>query len=884
MNALKTIWRRLRLLGQQQEVKREIDEELLFHLEQRTAENIAAGMTPEDAAREARKRFGNLQSVREECREKRGASFGEETLRDLRFAFRQLVKNPGFTAVAVLTLALGIGANTAMFSLVSGVLLKPLPYSDSDRLVALFENQREQGQDHMNLTAPGFTDWRAQSTVFEDLAAYQPGGFDLTGAGDPARLSGIRASASLFPLLRVRPELGRGFNQAEDRFGGDRVVVIAHRLWQERFAGAADVLGQNMTLDGNSYTIIGVMPDSFRFAGLDADVWLPMAFEPWELENRGGHNYQAIGRLKPGVTLAAARVEMNGITERLSKQFELSPGWGVTMLSLQEQLVRSSERPLYILFGAVGFVLLIACSNVANLLLSRASNRAREFAVRGALGAGQFRIVRQLALESLILASLGAAAGWMLASWGLAAVIKLGMAGLPRLENVHLDVQVAAFSILATAVTGIACGLAPAWFASRVSLGEVLKEAARGTTAGRGGRLRGSFVAIQLALALVLLVGATLMLRSFARIQALNPGYAAEQILTASLSMPDSRFPGNSFSEREPFRKAFLAQVVERAAALPGVESAAVVMGMPLTPVGASMQVFVLGRPEPKPSEPQVSGYSQVSPNYFQTMGIPLLRGRPFDNHDVAEAPFVAIVNESFARAFFPKGDAIRQRLRVMDGHRDQPTEIVGIIPDTRQRSLTAQPGPEMYFPIMQRCWFTGQLVLKTKGDPAALTPALTKAVAGLDSRQPLYAVQTLSSLMADSVAQQRVQMLLLSTFAVVALLLAMVGVYGVMACVVAQRRHEIGVRMSLGAQRHHVLGLILMQVIKLSGAGIIMGVLAAYGLTRLLGSLLFEVSPCDPFTFVAVPCLLALAAVAGGWMPAWRAAKIDPMEALRHE
>src|SRR5438477_7142387 len=596
-------------------------------------------------------------------------------MNDLKFAFRQLLKNPGFTTVAVLTLALGIGANTAMFSVVNGVLLKPLPYPDSDRLVSLSENQREQGQDFVNLTAPGFTDWRTQSTVFEDLAAYQPGGFDLTGTGDPARLSGIRASASLFPLLRVQPELGRGFTEAEDTFGGDRVAVIAHRLWQERFVGATDVLGKSVTLDGNSYTIVGVMPDGFRFAGLDADVWLPMAFEPWELENRGGHNYQAIGRLKPGVTLAAARAEMKGITERLSQQFELSRGWSVTMLPLQEQLVRGSERPLYVLFGAVGFVLLIACSNVANLMLARASGRAREFAIRGALGADRFRIVRQLALESLILAGLGAAVGWLLARWGLAAVLKLGV-GLPRLENVHLDMQVAGFSILVTVVTGIAFGLAPAWFASRVSLGEVLKDAARGTTAGGGGRIRGSFVASQLALALVLLVGATLMLRSFARLHALDPGYVPEQILTGSLFMPDSRFPGNSVSEREPFRKAFLAQVVERAAALPGVESAAVVMGMPLTPVGANMQVLVLGRPEPKPSEPQVSGYSQVSPNYFQTMGIPLLRGRHFDNHDIVDARFVAIVNESFARTFVPKGDAIRQQLRVMDCHRDEPTEI----------------------------------------------------------------------------------------------------------------------------------------------------------------------------------------------------------------
>ena len=805
-------------------------------------------------------------------------------MNDLRFATRQLLKSPGFTAVAVITLALGIGANTTIFSLVNGVLLKPLPYPDSDRLVALFNNQPQQGQDFAGLTAPAFVDWRAQSTSFEDLAAYQPGGFDLTGNGEPARIFGIRASASLFPLLRVQPMLGRNFTAQEDVDGKKRVAILGNRLWRERFNRSSDVLGRSITLDGNVYSIIGVMPAGFRFAELNADVWVPMGFEPWELENRGGHNYQAIGRLKPGVTLKQVRTEMAAITGRLAQQYELDRGWGATVVPLRDRLVGDSKRPLYILFGAVGFVLLIACSNVANLLLARASKRAREFAIRGALGAGRPAIIRQLVLESLLLAGAGAVAGWFLAQTSLSLILKLGALGLPRVDNIRLDGTVAVFSAFVTLLTGLAFGLVPAWFASRVNLSDALNDSARGSSSGRGHWLRNGFVAAQLALALILLIGSGLMLRSFANIRAVDPGYRPDHILTASLFMPDSRFPGNSFSEREPFRKAFLAQVVERAAALPGVQSAAIVMGMPLTPVSAAMQFSVLGRPEPKLSEQPVSGYSQVSTNYFHTMGIPLLRGRNFDGHDAVDAPFVAIVNETFARTFFPNEDPIGQRLKVMDGYRDRPTEIVGIIRDTRQRSIAARPGPEMYFPIMQRCWFTGQIVLRTKGDPAAMIPALTKAVADFDSRQPLYSVRTLASLMEDSYAQQRLQMILLAVFAGVALTLALVGVYGVMACVVAQRRREIGVRMALGAQRHQVLAMVIRQAMRLSLAGILIGTASAFALTRLLHSMLFEVAPTDPLTFLVVPILLAVATLAGGWLPARRAAQVDPMEALRNE
>jgi putative ABC transport system permease protein len=805
-------------------------------------------------------------------------------MNDLKFALRQLVKNPGFTVVAVLTLALGIGANTTIFSLVNGVLLKPLPYPHSDRLVALFNNQHEQGQDFIGLTAPAFLDWRAQTTAFEDLAAYQPGGFDLTGNGEAVRLFGIRASASLFPLLRVQPMLGRNFTEPEDTYGRKRVAILGNRLWQERFNGSSDALGKSISLDGNLYSIIGVMPAGFRFAGIDAEVWVPMGFEPWELENRGGHNYQAIGRLKSGLTLTQARTEMAAIVGRLGKQYELDRGWGATLLPLRDRLVGDSKRPLFILFGAVGFVLLIACSNIANLLLARASKRRREFAIRSALGAGRPAIVRQLILESLLLAGAGAVAGWFLAQASLSLVLKLGPVGLPRMENVRLDGAVAVFATLVALLTGLAFGLVPAWLASRVNLSEALNDSARGSSSSRGHGMRSGFVAAQLALALVLLIGAGLMTRSFSNIRAVDPGYRPDHILTASLTMDDNRFPGKNVREREPLRRAFLARVVERVAAIPGVESAASVMGMPLTAIRASMQVFVMGRGAPMATDPQVAGYSQVSTNYFQTMGIPLLRGRDFDGHDTVDAPFVAIVNETFARTFFPNEDSIGQRLKVMDGYRDRPTEIVGVIRDIRQRGITTPAVSEMYFPVTQRVSFNGQIVVRTKGDPAALIPALTQAVAEIDVRQSLYFVRTLTSLMEDSYSQQRLQMILMAVFAGVALTLALVGIYGVMACVVAQRRREIGVRMAMGAQRHQVLAMVIRQAMKLSLVGILTGVAAAFALTRLLRSLLFEMTPTDPLTFLIIPILLTVAALAGSWLPARRAANTDPMEALRNE
>ena len=683
-------------------------------------------------------------------------------MNDLKFAFRQLSKNPGFTTVAVLTLALGIGANTAMFSLINGVLVKPLPFPKPERLITLFENHKEQGQDFVGLSAPGFTDWRAQNSVFEEMAAYQGRGFDLTGGNTPLRLFAVRASASLFPMLGVNPALGRGFTVEEDVFGNGRVAVLSHHLWQERFGGAADVLGKSLTLDGNIYSVIGVMPAGFRFSGMNPDLWVPMAFEPFEMENRGGHNFRGLARLKPGVSVARAKTEMDAITARLGQQYELSKGWALTLVPLKDQQVGDVRKPLLLLFGAVGFVLLIACANVGNLLLARAAAREREFAVRAALGAGRGRIIRQLLSESLLLTGAGASAGWLVAAAIVSAMVKFG--SLPRIEDVRLDVVVFWFTAILVLVTGVILGFAPAVLASRTSLSEALKDPTRGATQGRRQRFRFGSVVVQVALAIILLVGASLLLRSFSRLCAVDFGYQPERLLTAVVTMPDARFPG-----KEAQRMTFLAQLLERIAALPGVDSAASVMGLPLSFIGATSAFYIDGMPEPKPNEYLAAGYSQVSTNYFQTMGTPLLRGRRFDSHDTMNSPYVAIINEAFARAFFPDKDPLGKRLRVMDSYRNKPTEIVGVVRDMRQRDLVTAARPEMYFPTMQRCWADAQIVVRTRVDPALMAAILQRTVAEIDSRQTVSFIRTMESLMDNAMSQRRLQMLLLAAFSGVA-------------------------------------------------------------------------------------------------------------------
>jgi putative ABC transport system permease protein len=800
-------------------------------------------------------------------------------MNDLKFAFRQLVQNPGFTAVAVLSLSLGLGVNTAMFSVVDCILLKPLPYREPERLVNVFENCKAQKLDFVDLNAPGFQDWRAQNTVFEDMAAYRVRGFDLTGFALPERLLGVRASASLFSLLGVNAGLGRLFDASEDVFGKERVAVLSYGAWWERFGHQTNILGKTITLDGNSYSIIGVLPTEFHFQNIAAEVWVPLALEPWELESRGAHDYLGIARLKPGVTLDQARSVMGAITTRLSNQFELAKGWGLTLVPMQEQIVGGSRKALVMLMGAVGLVLLIVCSNVANLLMVRAVAREREFAMRVALGAGHGRLVRQLLCESLLLAAAGGLLGALVAFWTLGTVVKFGASTFPRLDEVGLDWRALAFGVTLTLATVLVFGLVPAWLSFNHKLSDVLNNGNRGSTQGRRQIFRVGFVTCQVGLSLILLIGAALLLRSFARLSSVDLGFQTDHILTAALSMPEARFPG-----REAQRKAFLAQVVERVSALPGVDSAASLMGLPLVFGGARSEVFVEGRAEPKLNEPRAAGYSQISPDYFRTMKIPLLRGRPFNSTDTTNAPYVAIVNEAFARTFFKGENPIGKRLRVMDSHRDEPTEIIGVVRDIRQRDIANPPREEMYFPLAQRCWFDAQLVVHTKTDAATMIPALRRAVAEIDSAQALYLVRSFDSVIHGVLAPRRLPMLLVASFASAALLLAALGLYGVMTFVVTQRTREIGLRLSLGAQKHQILGLVLRQGLGLVLVGIVLGLGGAFALTRLLRTLLFEVSPIDLLSFTLLPAVLVIIGSLACWLPARRATRVDPIQALRYE
>ena len=799
-------------------------------------------------------------------------------LNDFRYALRQLIKAPSFTFVAILTLALGIGACTAIFSVVNTVLLRPLDYPDADRLVIIRETQLPKFPE-FSVSPPNFIDWQKQTKSYEHLVAATSASLNLTGEGEPQRLVGVKVTARYFDVYGVKPILGRMLLPEEDAVGKNHVVVLSYGFWQRVFGGVRDVVGRSVQLNGEPYQIVGVATNGFGIAN-KVDVWTPMAFKPDETANnaRGGHYISVYGRLKSGVTFQQAKAELEVIANQLAVQYpDPQKGWGIFMMPMQDYQVRDVKPVLYTLLGAVGCVLLIACANLANLLLARATARHREISIRAALGAGRGRLIRQLLTESVVLAVCGGVAGVVLAWLGLDVLLALAPTTLPRMGEIHLNSTVLLFSLALSVVTGLVFGIAPALLAARADVNEALKQGARGSTEGGArGRLRSALVVLEVTFALVLLGGAGLLVRSFIQLAHVNPGFIPEDATLMRLSLPQKKYA------QPEQQTAFANALLERLKNLPGVQAVGLTHAMPL--VGDYVLGFnIEGRPVVDPSEEPSLNYYAVTPDYFRAMGIRLVRGRLFTPQDDAKAARVCIINETLARQFFPNEDAIGKRMNITNGP-DTWREIVGIVGDIKQYGVDKATSAQGYEPFAQVPFSSLNVVIRTKGSPAAVLGALRPTVYSVDKDQPVGAIQPLEEIMADSISRQRFAMTLLTVFSGVALIIAAVGIYGVMAYNVVQRTGEFGIRMALGAQQSDVLRLVLTQGGKLIGLGLAIGLLATLGASRAMGSMLFNTSAYDPLTLSSITLLLGAVALIACFFPANRATKVNPIEALRTE
>ena len=885
---------RLASLQLQPAQEAEIVEELAQHLEEVYQRSIAKGLSEHESKEIALRELSDADSLPNELKrvhkpfhEAPVPGSGRSNLltdfiQDLRYAGRMQLKNPGFTIVAVIALALGIGANTAIFSVVNSVLLRPLPYKDPERLVMVWEDASKFGYPRDTPAVANFVDWRDQNTVFEGMAAIADKSFNLTGTGDPERLEGRGVSANLFPLLGVDPQLGRTFTSAEDQPGSDKVVVLSYALWQRRFGGDNSIVGKPLSLNGETYTVVGVMPARFQFPTSDDALWVPIAFTSQQLASRGSHYLQVLARLKPGTSLEQAQTEMHTIAARLSQQYPNSnTDLGAAVTSLHEHLVGDIRPALLILLGAVGLVLLIACANVANLLLARAAVRQKEIAVRIALGARRWRLIRQFLTESLLLAAIGGVVGLVIAYGGLFLLRAFIPENISQAKQISIDLKVLGFTFLVSMITGVIFGLAPALQAVRFNQTETLKEGGRDSATGSGGkRIRSLLVMAEVAVSLVLLIGAGLLINSFLRLRNVDPGFRADNLLTMKFVLPEPKYAD---FER---RTAFYNDLIQRVQNLAGVKSAAVTTNLPLYRQGNSIGISIEGQPPPPPGKENIAVTRIVSPGYFDTMGIPLLSGRQLSDQDTETTPNVVVISEAMARRHWPGEDAVGKRIGA--GRIERPEDwiqVIGVVKDVRQFELTADPRPQMYLSYRQAAFFEPRdLVVKTEVDPASLAATVRKTVWEIDKDQPVSNIRTMEEILLASIERQRFSMLLLAIFAGVALILAAVGIYGVMSYSVAQRTHEIGIRMALGAQTSTVLKLAVGYGMKLVIVGIVIGLVAAFALTRVMSTLLFGVTATDPATFTLISLLLILVAAIASYIPARRATKVDPMIALRYE
>jgi putative ABC transport system permease protein len=819
----------------------------------------------------------------------------ENLLKDARYSIRMLRKNPGFTVVAVVALALGIGATSAIFSVVNAVLIRPLQFKEAEHLVRIWGKFEKAGIPKNWISEPELLDLKEQTQSFEDIAAYQSSGVNLTGKADPIRVNSASVNAGLFALLGVQPSLGRAFAEEEDQPGRDKVVLVSSALWRNRFGSDPELIGKTIGLSGDSYTVIGIMPQGFQFPDED-DLWIPLAIDKTHLDNRGSHGLEVVARLKPGVTRQQAQADLTNVAAALEQKYPnnyAGGGWGLYSVSMLDELVGSVRPALRILLGAVALVLLIACANVANLLLARATVREKEVAIRAALGAGRRRLIQQLLTESVLLSVIGGLFGLLLAYFGVRLFVVFGPKDIPRLQEIGLDARVVGFSFLVAVATGVVFGFAPALQISKPDLHDSLKEGGRGSTTGRH-RLRNALVVSEVAIALVLLVGAGLIIKSFQHLLQLNLGFRTENILTMRLSIPSTKY------KDDPQVGGFYHKLLDKVKTLPGVESVGAISHLPLSGSYSSGTTGV-DNADPEVQIGRFQGIANieadrrsVSPEFFTTLGVVLKGGRLFTEADNPDAPPVAIVDESFERRFWPKGSAVGKRFVAQFNAPNDIKwgEIVGVVAHIRHYGIDqvkqyglGQDGREqIYFPYLQQPSNRMYLAIKTAADPIGLTNAVRAEVLSLDPEQPIYQVKTMDQLVTTSLAQRQLNMVLFASFSGIALVLAAVGIYGVMSYSVTQRTHEIGIRMALGARQRNVLGLVVRQGMTLALVGVGVGLGAAIALTRLMSSLLFGVSATDPLTFASISVILTGVALAACFVPARRATRVDPMIALRYE
>ena len=881
---------RLRSLAGRRRMDQELDKELRFHLDRQTAEYIAAGMPPDEARHAAFRRLGGVAQIEEECREVRRISMIENFLYDFRYTLRALGRSPGFAAVMVLTLSLSIGANSAIFSVIRGVLLRPLPYPHEDRVVRFFLSSAEYPKFPVN--AFDFLDFRSRNHSFDSMAIMTRKDVQLSGAGEPQRLSGFEVSAGYFHVLGVSPERGREFERRDELPGNGRVAILSDRLWRTRFHGDPSMVGAKIRLEGRVYTVVGIMPPGMRHPGNEyrstpygdtVDVWCPFTFEG-DPNRRGSHYTEGIGRLKPGVGSEAAAAEMNAIMAQLAREHpDSDSGWRVLVIPLYREIVGSSERLLLVLLGAVGLVLLIACANAANLLLARATGRRREMAVRLALGATASRLIRQMLTESVVISVLGGAGAAAVAIFGIRALVAMLPPGFPRAVDIRIDIGIFAFTLMVALGAGLLFGLAPALQSSREEMHQSLREGGRGAIgSARHLRLRNWLVVSEVALSSILLIGAGLLLRSFLNLLHTDPGFRPEHVLTASIELPQERYKNGASIV------GFIDRLTDALETLPAVQSAGIASDLPWTGYNDNLGGFTIEGKQPPPHENFHARYHQATPDYFRALGIPLVRGRFFTDADNLQGPLVLIINQAMAQRYWRGEDVIGKRINFFNDHpKDKDwTTVVGVVGDVKDKPERSAAEPAFWWPMQQTPFGADGLAItvRARTDPARLAGAVRNTVHQLDPELAVADLRLMEQIAGTSMSAPRFLLFLVALFAALAITLAAIGTYGVISYSVGQRMHEFGMRIALGAKPWDVLSLVLGQGTKLAVAGVLIGVAGALALARLMRTLLYEVSPADPVTFAAVALLaLAIAAVAC-YLPARRATRADPAETLRAE